>query len=153
MAYLSNFILFLSPMTKFLIRICLTMSFLLLWGNSHLHAYTYRNGVSGIGQTQLNKVSQIDAAAFQDEREFVYSDVDSGAENQYDKTSDTEVEEDDDESVSLKKYAEITNFCAAFFYTQLAGYYNGLHNHRLPFCKHFSYSSSFRYIILRTIRI
>lgn len=60
---------------------------------------------------------------------------------------------DDDDLESERKYIEITNHLITFFYAPVSGYCYPYHKDRLPFCKHFSYNSSDKYIVQRVIRI
>ncbi|BAV05969.1 hypothetical protein FLA_1984 [Filimonas lacunae] len=83
---------------------------------------------------------------------FSFNDAASGKNSVYDKEDATEVE-DDDESISFRKYSEISNFTVSFIFTQVPGNFVCIHNNRLPFCKHFSYSSSSKYIVHRSIRV
>ena len=63
----------------------------------------------------------------------------------------TELEEDD--FSASRKFVEITNYFLSFFYKAIAGNSGQHQKDRLPFCKHFSYSSSYKYLTQRVIRI
>jgi len=60
--------------------------------------------------------------------------------------------EDDDESSSSRKYARTTCYSITFFRQTPGSVYHDPEN-RLPFCEHFSYSSSDKFIVHRVIRI
>ncbi|HEX8607957.1 MAG TPA: hypothetical protein VF679_04895 [Pedobacter sp.] len=63
------------------------------------------------------------------------------------------LEDDDEEFVATKKFAELTKYYVTLAYASiLIHFYNYLKN-RLPFCKHLSYSSSYKYILQRVLRI
>jgi len=63
------------------------------------------------------------------------------------------LEDDDEELVVTRKYAELTKYYVTLAYASiLVHFYNYLKN-RLPFCKHLSYSSSYKYILQRVLRI
>jgi hypothetical protein len=71
----------------------------------------------------------------------------------HDKVKAVEIE-DDDESMPFRKYTETVQYGITFFYTQVPGYDTHQHyNNRLPFCDHFSRSSSHKFIVNRVIRI
>jgi hypothetical protein len=63
------------------------------------------------------------------------------------------LEDDDEEFVVTRKFAELTRYYVTLAYASiLVHFYNYLKN-RLPFCKHLSYSSSYKYILQRVLRI
>jgi hypothetical protein len=63
------------------------------------------------------------------------------------------VEEDDEEFVIARKHIELVNYFVTLAYASiLVHFFNYLKN-RLPFCKHLSYTSSYKYILQRVLRI
>lgn len=67
--------------------------------------------------------------------------------------SAAEIEEEDEDPLSIKKYAkEIAYNLSSFYNLTTACFGNGLAN-GLPFCNHLSYTASFKYILHRVIRI
>lgn len=75
-----------------------------------------------------------------------------GARKAGDKIKAIEIQEDE-ESGSSRKYSESRNACIAFYAalnnSDIPCYFKSC----LPFCEHFSYSSSYKFIIHRVIRI
>ncbi len=63
------------------------------------------------------------------------------------------VVEEDDETVSFKRYAETGHTNIAFYgalsYSSICYYFKD----RLPFCEHFSYYSADKFIVQRVIRV
>jgi hypothetical protein len=64
-----------------------------------------------------------------------------------------EMEDEEELTSSSKKHFEFSNFCVAFFYTFTPGFTSLIQFDRLPFCEHFSYSSSFKYLLHCVFRI
>ena len=63
------------------------------------------------------------------------------------------IEEDEEEFVIARKHIELVNYFVTLAYASiLVHFYNYLKN-RLPFCKHLSYKSSYKYILQRVLRI
>lgn len=65
----------------------------------------------------------------------------------------TEVEEESDESIFLKKYPESDNYFTTLYSNQESPYLASYTKKCLPYSKHFSYLSSHRYITLQTFRV
>ena len=63
------------------------------------------------------------------------------------------VEDDDDDLVSARKYVSVVkSFIVLACTTILIDFYSSFKN-RLPFCKHLSYTSSYKYILQRVLRL
>ncbi len=62
----------------------------------------------------------------------------------------TEVEEEE-EALSFKRHSETVNFCITFFDMEVSA--GNKEQPQLPFCEHFSYASSDKFIVHRVIRI
>ncbi|MFP5079015.1 hypothetical protein [Pedobacter sp. JCM 36344] len=63
------------------------------------------------------------------------------------------IEDDDEEFVIARKHIELINYFVTLAYASiLVHFYNYLKN-CLPFCKHLSYKSSYKYILQRVLRI
>jgi hypothetical protein len=61
--------------------------------------------------------------------------------------------EDDDDLASTRKYVLVVKSFITVAYTSiLIDFYNTFKN-RLPFCKHLSYTSSYKYILQRVLRL
>jgi|GEM_PF-672828 len=62
-------------------------------------------------------------------------------------------EDDDDDSVFSRKYVLLAKYFITLTYASiLICFYNYFKN-RLPFCRHLSYSSSYKYILQRVLRL
>ncbi|MFL5745967.1 MAG: hypothetical protein ACJ751_14940 [Niastella sp.] len=68
----------------------------------------------------------------------------------HDKLKATEVDDDDDLRASKKNVGTI---CISFLYTEASDCTTMFRKSSLPFCEHFSLTSSFKFIIHRVIRI
>ena len=68
----------------------------------------------------------------------------------HNKLKATEVDDDDDLRISKKNLGTI---CISFLYTEGSDYITLFRKSSLPFCEHFSLTSSFKFIIHRVIRI
>ena len=68
----------------------------------------------------------------------------------HDKLKATEVDDDDDLRASRKNSGTI---CISFLYTEASDCMTLFRKSSLPFCEHFSLTSSFKFIIHRVIRI
>lgn len=81
----------------------------------------------------------------------------SGPQKRNDKVivSDNEEEEkeEDDERNTVRTCQSIGNYLTTFFYMLTSEGSGNKVGNRLPFCEHFSYASSHRYIVLRVIRV
>ncbi len=141
-------------MIRRLIRLFLFLCFLLLRGDLHLYAHAYYNTNSyttaNIPETSLHA----SYCPIQDLELHISVVPSSDAENVSDKIKATEIEdEDESESFHCRKLLEVTNDCTASYYAQASGYVQRYLQNRLPFCRHFSYSSSYKFIVHRAIRI
>lgn len=127
----------------------LSLFFFLLKGNDHLHAYY---NLSGYAPAKLSpKSEQASLGSVKNSQTQIRKSASSGAED--DAISAIEEMEDDDDFTPSRKYVEISNYFLTLFYNQVSGSFNQYRKDRLPFCKHFSYTSSYQYIIYRVIRI
>lgn len=133
-------------MTRFLIKCFLALCFLLLKGYGHLYAdtdqdYLYRS-------LQQHSESSVQVTPPQNDQALLSNAPSSGAKKE--KIKATEVE-DEEESFSGRKHLLISTYFL-FNPQEPASYYSYLKN-PLPFCNHFSYSSSYKFIIHRVIRV
>lgn len=62
-------------------------------------------------------------------------------------------EDDDENTVSARKYILTDKFSLILFYTFVLGYLSTCINNRLPICSHLFFISSNRYIVQRALRI
>jgi len=135
---------------KSVIIFFLSLCFLLLTGHNHLYSSTYqsRTYYSPTKSFELAKQSNLDA----DTKGTLIICNDAPSDNEVDALNATE-SEDDDELIAPRKNVEITNYLITFFHSQVVGYSNNHVQTRLPFCKHFSYTSSDINIAQRVIRV
>jgi hypothetical protein len=63
------------------------------------------------------------------------------------------VEDEDDDLVSVRKSVLPAKYFATLTYASTLIYSNAYFKNRLPFCKHLSYASSYKYILQRVLKI
>ncbi|ETZ23895.1 hypothetical protein [Pedobacter sp. V48] len=63
------------------------------------------------------------------------------------------VEDEDDDLVSVRKSILPAKYFATLTYASTLIYSNAYFKNRLPFCKHLSYTSSYKYILQRVLKI
>nr|WP_068887623.1 hypothetical protein [Pedobacter panaciterrae] len=63
------------------------------------------------------------------------------------------VEDDDDDLVCARKSALPVNYFITIAYASILIYSDNYVKNRLPFCKHLSYTSSYKYILQRVLKI
>lgn len=135
-------------MTRFLIKVFLSLCFLLLKGYSHLYANTDQNSIyKSLQQLSENRV-QVSPPDADNSQLRISNAPSSGAKKE--KIRATEVK-DEEESVSGRKHLQISHYY--FLYPQSPASYYSYHKNPLPFCNHFSYYSSYKFIVHRVIRI
>jgi len=62
-------------------------------------------------------------------------------------------DDDDDDIVFSRKLVVVAKQFVALSYTFISVHFYNYHKNRLPFCRHFSYTSSIKYIIQRVLRL
>lgn len=62
-------------------------------------------------------------------------------------------DDDDDDLLSARKFVIVTKHFVALSYAFISFHFCDYHKNRLPFCRHFSYTSSFKYILQRVLRL
>ena len=126
------------------------MFFLLVKGNDH--SYAHHHHVYHAPITLTPKSAQPGSGSVtKSETQICQSSAPSDTEA--DTIDVTDEIEDDDDFIFSRKYVDISNYFLTFFYNQLSGNLNLYQKDRLPFCKHFSYASSSKYIVYRVIRV
>lgn len=140
-------------MKRFFIRLILSLCFLLVKGNDHLHASMQQNmpGFNSV-ETLSDIPSFLQTTSYKQHHakaSFKAAHPVKKKENE----SKSEELEDEEELTSSKKHFEFCNFCVALVYTLTPGFTALNQFDRLPFCEHFSYSSSFKYLLHCVFRI
>lgn len=135
-------------MTRLLINFFLSLCFFLLRGHGHLYAGTDQDYVYRSMLQHSENTVHICIAHVRSDHAVINSKPPSGAKKE--KMKATEVE-DEEESLSGRKHLQLSNY---YHLDPLepAVYFNYL-KHPLPFCIHFSYSSSDKFIMHRVIRV
>lgn len=140
-------------MIKFLIRFLLSLCILLLSGYSHLHAHAYQELSSYALIKNLKGSEHVSFRTVQNVQTFISSLSPSVTEKSF-KVEAAEIEEEENKSVSFKKYLENSNYLTAVFYVLALAYFFRYIKTSLLFCKHFSYTlSQRRYLIFHVFRI
>lgn len=129
---------------RLVITFFLSLFFLLPGGYDHLYAICYTTAKPAA------KAEQATLSASKSSHFLIKKATSSDVENEAVNATERE---DDDELPSERKLVEINNYFISFFYTHSHGYFHSYLKDRLPFCKHFSYTSSGKYIVQRAIRV
>lgn len=138
-------------MMRVLIKFFLSLCFFLIRGDSNLYADTIQHCTYNAPKAYLKYLvpySLSDVPVSQ----VVNHTTTPGARKEIYKSKATEVQ-DDDEIPASKKQLKISNSCTNFFSTCEPASFYPYFKRPLPFCKHFSYSSSNKFIVYRVIRI
>ncbi|SOD14834.1 hypothetical protein [Pedobacter xixiisoli] len=125
---------------------CLSLFFLLLKGSENTHAVAPRlaQGYEFFNenpQTKQNHTPFHKNANVHIQKSFSSSEMNYAEESQ-----------EDDESISRKGIISIKQ-AAYFCYALLVGNLRTIQKLALPYCEHLSYTSSFKYLLLRVFRI
>ena len=137
---------------RLVITFFLSLVFLLLGGTNHLHARTndHRTCYALPQRSVKSELARMHVVKYSPP--IIRKSTFSGAAHQ--KIKATEVkEEDESESESSRKLVAISNYFISLLYDQVFGHFHRYLKDSIPFCKHFSYTSSYKYIIQRVIRI
>ena len=135
---------------RVLIRFTISLCFL-LWGG-YTHAYQQR--LYSTLKQRFARCVQASSSGEQDDQARVSKNYPANTgHNAGDAVEATEIEEEDDESSAFKKRSLGGNGCHSFLDGQAASDVPDYLNAPLPFCEHFSYSSSNKFIFHRVIRI
>ena len=131
---------------KFIISLCF-----LLWGG---YAHAYQRRMCNAPKRFFETTIRANLPGEQHDQVLVSKPRPSNAGNKAgDTIIATEIEEEDDEAGSYKKRSLAGHGCISFFDGQAPGNIPLYLNAPLPFCEHFSYSSSDKFILHRVIRI
>ncbi len=135
---------------RVIIRFIISLCFL-LWGG-YTHAYQQR--LYKTLKQRFERSAQASSSGEQDGSARVSKNYPANSGNNAgDAVEATEIEEEEDESNSFKKRSLGGNGCLSFLDGQAAGDVPDYLNAPLPFCEHFSYYSSNKFIFHRVIRI
>lgn len=63
------------------------------------------------------------------------------------------IEDEDEDMAVARKNVWLTRYFITPAYTSVSAHFNDSVKNRLPFCRHFSYTSSYIYILQRVLRI
>lgn len=130
---------------KLLTRILLLLCILLLAG----HAHTSQIRIAYLPGSLLERSVSANYSTVHYDRVLSNAPA-SHRKNAFEKIRATEVNDDDQLKVSKKNF---TTYCISFLYTAPADHLCGCYNSSLPFCEHFSLTSTYKFIIHRVIRI
>ncbi|WP_214225974.1 hypothetical protein [Pedobacter sp. B4-66] len=133
---------------KTVILFLLSLCFLLLGRSDHAYAGAHQNTASyssalNTEKPQLTKfintaqdLPVIKSNCFSEQREDFIS-----------------VENEDEDFVSARKSALPVKYIITLAYASILNSSSNYVKNRLPFCKHFSYTSSYKYILQRVLKI
>lgn len=139
-------------MMRWFIRCLLSLSFLLLRGYVHLYAHTTHTGNNTVAQQIIAPSLPHHFSQLHNRKGLVNEAGAPGSRKISDRLKATEIEDDDD-TLSLRKYAEISPYFIAYLHAYVLNFFHCCKQKRLPFCEHFSYAASGKCILYRVIRI
>ncbi|MGK9117098.1 hypothetical protein [Olivibacter jilunii] len=134
---------------KWLVRFFLSLCLLFLSKHNHLHAYAHQDHI------RYSLVKIFERVAYEqigEANELVFKPAPLNEEKVTEKIRATDKEEEDD-SVSSRKYLEISNYFTDFFYALNARYFWRQMKQSLASSEHAPYTSSRTYLLFRVIRI
>ncbi len=124
--------------------------FLLLSGNNQLCAHPHHNRICCTTAKLSQKSEQAGLGSVKNSQTQIRTSVSSDVAD--DAINATDEMDDDDDFIPFRKYIEINKYFLTS-YNQISGKFNQYQKECLPFCKHFSYVSSHKYILYRVFRI
>lgn len=137
---------------KWLVRFFLSLCLLFLSRHHQVYAYAYQDHAHYSLNKVFERVAYEHIDAEENAQSLFFKKAPVHEEKVTEKIRATDKEEEDD-SVSSRKYLEISNYFADFFYALWSGaFWRQITPSVIPF-KHLLYSSSPTYILFRTIRI
>lgn len=126
-----------------------SLCFLLLKGHSDGYAAIPYNNFSYSSAQHIEKKQQTRLESTNQDLPVL---KDNGLNSKKDEFVSLE-NEDDDDSVFSRKHVQLAKcFITLAYASILVCFYNYFKN-RLPFCRHLSYSSSYKYILQRVLRL
>lgn len=139
-----------------LVRFLLSLAFILLCGYSNLYA-SHMDGYTHMPPVR-EQLARNHLTTIHTKHHPTVKDHSAVREKNRSKINLTEDEDDDedDEPSAPEKYHRNNTCLPSFFYTRTSGnlcYYLQKPKNRFLFSKHFSYCSSYRYILFQVIRI
>ena len=134
-----------SQIMKGLLKFVLLLCILLLAGSAHT---THPRIAFFPGNSVEPSVPGFDSKKHNDR--LLSSNAPINKKGSHNKLKATEVDDDDDLRATRKNSGTI---CISFLYTEASDYITLFRKSSLPFCEHFSLTSSFKFIIHRVIRI
>jgi len=130
---------------KFFIRFLLSLCVLLLAGRAH----TSQSRFAYLPGSILERSVPANYSLVHYDR-ILNNAPASNKKGAFEKVRATVVDDDNELKVSKKNF---TTYCISFLYTKPADYLCRCYNSSLPFCEHFSLTSTDKFIIHRVIRI
>lgn len=128
----------------FLLFLC----FLLLKGYGDVYAGAHHNRVGYILAGQIYKTQQKKSLIANQGAQLMKNS------NLNEKKEDLiSVEDDDEEPVFNRKYVVLVKYFITLAWASVLIHFYSCFKNRLPFCKHLSYASSYKYILQRVLRL
>jgi len=123
--------------------------FLLLSGHQHAYAGGHHARICSYSPAQ--HVAKVEAAKFGHVNQ-IFPIIKDNSLNE--KREDfVSVEDDDDDLIFSRKNVLLVRYFFTLAYASILIAFYSYFKNRLPFCKHLSYSSSYKYILQRVLRI
>jgi len=137
-------------MMRLVITFMLSLCFLFVRGYDHLYVLATHNHTCYSPTRPVKESEQLRLGNTTNKLTILREAASLDADNEGVTATETD---DDDELLSPRKYVEVFNYFITFFLAYRSEYICRYVKNRLPFCKHFSYTSSDQYIVLRVIRV
>ncbi|MEX6686298.1 hypothetical protein QTN47_02265 [Danxiaibacter flavus] len=133
---------------KWLFRLWLSLCFIVVGGYALLHGHHSSYAL----KTGFSNSLQNDLASKQSDDTYIDGIASPNAKKMYERIKAIEIE-DDDESEPLRKLLDNNYYSNTFLLAHIQSHILSSLENPLPFCEHFSYVSSYKFIIHRVIRI
>lgn len=137
-------------MSKAFVKYLLSISILFLCGYSILSAHTYLENTNNAQEAnQSVKENALCVALDQDQAYFINNSPYSSEKNFTVESSVFEIEEQEDEWITFKKFVENVQYLSTLFYALTLGFFSLYIKNRLYFCKQSTYFSFLQPLYLR----
>lgn len=133
---------------KTVILFCLSLFFLLLGGHNYAHARAQHNTVASTPTQNIEKPQQTKLINTNQDLPVIKNNTLSEKREDF-----VSIEDEDDDSVFARKSVLPTKYFITLAYVTTLISPNSYVKNRLPFCKHLSYTSSYKYILQRVLKI
>src|SRR5690242_11418572 len=128
-------------MMRWLFRLLLSLCFILVGGYALLHSHHSGYALNSVSKNSL----QSDHPSQLSDDAYINSIASPSAKKMYERIKAVEIE-DDDESEPLRKLLDTNYYSNTFLFAHIQSHILSSLENPLPFCAHFSYVSSYKFI-------